>query len=166
MSDRDLVGDYADSAFLRLTAGGAEGTAELARSGLAFGVLSDHDGRPLQLLTPDGRAPVVAISANETMRRVMAGDIVGLLNSGVPALVVVRDSRVAGILSAETVSDYLVEHASVRSGVLGDEQLHGDAPITPLTLICTTCGTANIVPYFVAGETRCRQDHLLTVTWD
>jgi hypothetical protein len=166
MSDPDLVEHYADAAYLRLRFGGAEGAAELARSGQAFGVLTDDGGRPLLLLTPDGRAPVVTIDANEPMHRVMAGGIVGLLNSGVPALVVVRDSRVAGILTAGAVSDYLMEHAPVRSALLGDEQLHGDPPVTPLTLTCSSCGTTNVVPYFVAGQTCCAQGHELTLTWD
>ncbi len=166
MSDSDLVEDYADTAYLRLSAGGAEGAAELARSGLEFGVLSDDQDRPLLLLTQDGRAPMVPIDANEPMRRVLDDDIVGLLNNGVPGLLVVRDSRCAGILTADTVSDYLVEHAPFRSGLLGDQQLHGVPPVTPLRLTCTTCGTVNVVSYFAVGQTRCTQGHPLTITWD
>ena len=125
MSDSDLVEDYADTAYLRLSAGGAEGAAELARSGLAFGVLTDDSGRPVLLLTSQGRAPIIPVDAKEPMRRVMVGDIVSLLNSGVPGLVVVRDSRFTGIVTADTVSDYLVEHAAVRSGWLGDRVCTG-----------------------------------------
>jgi hypothetical protein len=165
MSDPDLVGDYAETGYLRLTAGGDEGSAELVRSGHAFGVLTDDDGRPLLLLTRDGRMPLVTLDANSPMRRTMAGDIVSLLNSGVPALVVVRDSRVAGILTADAVASYLMEHAPTRSGLMGDEQLHGDAPVSQLKLTCSTCGTVNTVPYFADGETRCTQGHPLTITW-
>jgi len=166
MSDPGCVGDYADASYLRLTAGGAEGAAELARSGHAFGVLTDADDRPLQMLTRDGRAPVVTIDAADDMRRVMAPDIVGLINSGIPGLIVTRDSRVAGILSAEAVGDFLVGHGPVRSGLLGDQQLHGDAPVTPLTLTCSTCGTQNTVWFFVARQTQCSKGHVLTIVWD
>ena len=103
------------------------------------------------------------------MRRVIAPDIVSLLNSGVPGLVVVRDSSVAGILTAGAVSDYLAEHVPMRSGTLGDGQLHGDPAVRPLTLTCSTCGTRNVVRYFVAGAVTCAgapHPHALTITWD
>jgi hypothetical protein len=166
MSDPDLVGHHTDAGYLRLTAEGDEGGTELARSGHAFGVLTDGSGRPVQLLTRNGRAPLVTLDANLPMRRTMEGDIVSLLNSGVPALVVVRDSSVVGILTAEAIASYLVEHSRTRSGLMGDEQLHGDAPVTQLKLTCSTCGTVNTVPYFVAGQTRCTLGHPLTITWD
>jgi hypothetical protein len=166
MSDPELVGYYADTGYARLTAGGSEGFAQLARSGRVFGVLADRDGRPVLVLTRDGRAPLVMIDAMAPMRRTIAADIVSLLNGGVPGLVVVRDSRVTGILSADAVASYLVRHTPTRSGLMGDEQLHGDAPVTDLTLACSTCGTVNTVPYFVAGHTRCSQGHPLTITWD
>ena len=165
MSDPARVGDHADTAYVRLSSGGAEGAAELARSGHAFGVLTDHDERPVLLLTREGPAPLVTIDADDPMHRVMAGDIVGLITRGLPGLVVTRDSRVAGILTAEAVGDFLVEYGPVRSGLLGDHQLHGDPPVTPLTITCATCGTRNEVVFFLAGQTQCSQGHPLTVAW-
>jgi len=166
MTDPDRVGDYADTSFLRLRVAGAEGAAELARSGLAFGVLTDHDDLPVLLLTRDGPAPVVTIDADDPIYRIMVGDVASLVTRGVPGLVVMRDSRVDGILTADTIGDFLVQHGPVRSGMFGDHQLHGDPPVSPLTIICSTCRTRNTVTYFVAGQTMCSRGHVLTVAWD
>jgi hypothetical protein len=167
MSGDDVVRDHANHGYLRLSGDAAEGAAELARSEMEFGVLVDSVGHPQLLLTGDGRtAPAVVIDAGAPMGRVLAPDIVGLLNSGVPGLVVTDDSGITGVLSASAVIDYLVEHSPVRSGFLGDDgRLHGDAPVTPLKLTCSTCGTVNSVLFFVAGETQCSQGHPLTLAW-
>ena len=90
----------------------------------------------------------------------------GLLNSGLPGLVVADESGIAGILSATAIVDYLIEHSPVRSGLLGDSELHGDAPVVPLALTCSACGTVNAVLFFAAGETQCSQGHPLTLAWD
>jgi hypothetical protein len=119
------------------------------------------------LLGRDGaRAPSVTVAARDPMDRVLGADIVGLLNSGLPGLVVADESGIAGILSATVIIDYLVEHSPIRSGLLGDSELHGDAPVTPLTLTCSTCRTVNSVLFFAAGETQCSQGHPLTLAWD
>lgn len=174
----DRVGDYCDDSYLRLTAGdvgdpGAAGApgddavrAALAESGASLAVVCDAQGHPLLLLTMTGRVPLVVIDAAEPMSRVLAGDYVSLLTSGIPAFVVVEQSRVAGILTAETVSRYIVDHPVRHKGLLGDEQLHGPAAVTPLTLTCSTCGTQNTVIFYVAGKTPCSQGHPLTLPWD
>lgn len=163
----DRVGDHADHSYLRLSGDAAEGAAELATSGKEFGVLTDSAGRARMLLTAaGGTAPAVAIDVDAPMERVLAADIVAILNSGVPGLVVTDDSKVIGVLSATAVIDYLVEHSPVRSGDLGDAGLHGDPPVTPLNLVCSTCGTVNTVVFFAAGETQCAHGHPLSLTWD
>src|SRR5713226_3288180 len=107
MSGHDRIGDHADHSYLRLSGDAAESAAELASSGMEFGVLIDSANQPRMLLTPDGRtAPAVVIEAGDPMDRVLAADIVGLLNSGVPGLVVTDGSRVTGVLSAAAVIDY------------------------------------------------------------
>jgi hypothetical protein len=167
MSGHDLIGDHVGQSYLRLHGNAAEGAAELASSGMEFGVLVDSADYPRLLVTSDGRtAPAVVVDAGDPMDRVLAADIVGILSSGVPGLVVTHDARVTGVLSATAVFDYLVEHSPVRSGYLGDGELHGDAPVTPLKLMCATCGTVNTVLFFAAGETQCSQGHPLTLTWD
>jgi hypothetical protein len=168
MSGDDVVRDHTNHSYLRLSGDAAESAAELASSEMEFGVLVDPAGHPRMLLTRDGRtAPAVVIDAGDPMDRVLAGDIVSMLNSGVPGLVVTDDSRITGVLSASAVIDYLVEHSPVRSGFLGDDgRLHGDAPVTPLKLICSTCKTMNTVVFFVAGEAQCLQGHPLTQAWD
>jgi hypothetical protein len=167
MSGHDLIGDRADHDFLLLSGDAADGAARLADSGMEFGVLTDSAGRPRTLLGRDGAmAPTVTVAASGPMDRVLGADIVGLLNSGLPGLVVADESGITGILSAAVIIDYLVEHSPVRSGLLGDGELHGDAPVTPLTLTCSTCGTVNAVLFFAAGETQCSQGHPLTLAWD
>lgn len=168
----DSVGDYAGDGYLRLTAGaaGAPGDdamqAALAESGGSLAVVSDGEGHPLLLFTRTGRVPLVMIDAAEPMRRVLAADYVSLLTSGVPAFVVVTQSRVTGVLTAEDVSRYLFDQPVQYRGLLGDEQLHGPAAVTPLTLTCSTCGTQNTVTFYVAGKTPCSQGHPLTLPWD
>jgi hypothetical protein len=170
--DEDRVGDYADDAYLRLTAetesalGDNAAQAALTDSGASLAVVCDGEGHPLLLLTKTGRVPLVMIDAAEPMRRVLAGDYVSLLTSGIPAFVVVTESRVAGVLTAGAVSRYLVDQPVQYKGLLGDEQLHGPAAVTPLTLTCSTCGTQNTVVFYVAGKTPCSQGHLLTLPWD
>jgi hypothetical protein len=167
MSGYDLIGQHADHRYLPLSGDAADGAAELAGSGLEFGVLTDSAGHPRLLLTRDGNiAPAVVVNEGDPMDRVLASDIVDILNSGVPGLVVTDGARVTGVLSAAAVIDYLVQHSPVRSGYLGDGELHGDAPVTPLTLTCSTCGTVNTVLFYAAGETQCSQGHPLTMTWD
>ena len=167
MSSHDLIGDRADREFVLLSGDAADGGARLAGSGMEFGVLTDSAGRPRMLLSRDrGMAPAVTIASSAPMERVLAADVAGLLNSGSPGLVVADESGITGILSAAVIMDYLVEHSPVRSGRLGDGELHGDAPVTPLMLTCFTCGTVNAVLGFAAGETQCSQGHLLTQEWD
>lgn len=167
MSGYDLIGDRADHEFFVLSGDDAECASRLAESGTKFGVLTDSVGRPRMLLSRDGAmAPAVTVAVNGPMDRVLGADIVGLLDSGLPGLVVVDESGIVGILSAAVIIDYLVEHSPVRSGLPGDGELHGDAPVTPLALTCSTCGTVNAVLFFAAGETRCSQGHPLTLAWD
>jgi hypothetical protein len=163
MTESDRVHHYAGTEYVELSTGGATGAAELAGSGRRFGVVTNENGEPTLLLTRDGPAPAVQIHADAPMQRTLSRDVLGLLNSGVPGLVVVRDAGPVGILSADTVSDYAMAHVAVRSGLMGDVELHGDPPVSRLKLTCTTCGTVNTVPFFVEGETRCSQGHLLTV---
>lgn len=167
MSGHELIRDRADHDFLLLSGDAANAAARLAEAGMKFGVLTDSAGSPLMLLSRDGvRAPSVTVAASDPIDRVLGADIVGLLNSGLPGLVVADESGITGILSATVIIDYLVEHSPVRSGLLGDSELHGDAPVAPLTLTCSTCGTVNVVLFFAAGETQCSQGHLLTLAWD
>jgi hypothetical protein len=172
----DRVGDLAVPDYLLLTAGDS-GTqdsdpddatvrAALAESGAGFAVVSASDGRPLRFFTRAGRVSLVTIDAAEPMRRLLEGDVISVLVSGVPALVVVADSRVAGILTAGTVSRYLMEQSPERRSLLGDQQLHGPAAVRPLTLTCSACGTQNTVTFYVAGKTPCSQGHPLTLPWD
>jgi hypothetical protein len=166
MRGSDRIGDHADARYLRLSGEETAGAAALTRSGVEFGVLTDTEGHPRLLLTPDGRkASAVVIDADDPMGRVLAPDIIAILNAGVPGLVITRGARVTGVLSAAAVSDYLVEHSPVRSAGLGDEALHGNAPVKLLTLTCTTCGTVNSVVVFAEGETQCSKGHPLTI-WD
>jgi hypothetical protein len=165
MSEGDLVGDFADPGFQPLGSGGDEGAAELARSGRVFGVVTDSEGIPLQLYTSAGLAPFVAIEADEPMRRVLGEDVISLVDSGVPGLVVVRDAHVTGVLSAQVIYDFAAAQPTLRGGGTGDWQLHGDAPVKKLTLTCSTCGTKNEVVYFLDGQTQCVNGHLLTVRW-
>jgi hypothetical protein len=164
MSGSDRIGDHADIRYLRLSGDQSADAAALAGSGMEFGVLTDADGRPRRLLTPGGReASAVVVNADDPMERVLAPGIVAILNAGLPGLVVTRGAQVTGVLSAAAVSDYLVEHSPVRSADLGDEGLHGDAPVKLMTLTCTTCGTVNSVVVFAEGETQCSRGHLLTI---
>jgi hypothetical protein len=167
MSGYERVGDHADRDYLCFSGDPADGAAKLACSGREFGVLVDSDGHARMLVTPaGGTAPAVAIDVAAPMERVAAPDIVALLNSGVPGLVVTEDSKVVGVLRAASVIDYLVEHSPVRSGDLGDGALYGDAPVTPLELTCSTCETVNAVLFYVAGDTQCSHGHPLTLAWD
>jgi hypothetical protein len=163
MNESDRVHHYAGAEYVELSTGGAAGAAELAGSGRSFGVIANENGEPALLLTRDGPAPAVQIHADAPMQRVLAPDVLGLLNSGIPGLVVVRDARPVGILPAGTVSDYAMAQFAVQSGVMGDVELHGDPIVNQLKLTCTTCGTVNTVPFFVEGETLCSQGHVLTV---
>lgn len=167
MSGEDQIRDHATQSYLRLEGDVAEAAAELASSGKEYGVLVGPADRLRLLLTRDGRAaPAVAVDAGEPMDRVQASDIVGILNSGVPGLVVMEGPRVTGVLTQNAIIDYLVEHAPVRSGNLGDWNAHGDAPSKPLTMTCSTCNTVNHPLTFVEGETQCSQGHTLTLAWD
>jgi hypothetical protein len=170
MDDPELVSDYAVTDYVRLTAGDAAGLAELARSGLALGVLADEAGRPVQLLTRNGAAPLIQVEADTPMERMAAGDVIGLIDRGVPALVVVRDGRCAGLLTERAVSSYVMAHLGVTTGVMGeaagDGGLAGDPLLVPLMLTCAVCGRVNRVLYFTDGQTRCTGGHLLKVTWD
>jgi hypothetical protein len=164
MSGSDRVADYAETRFLRLRGEDTDAAAALASSGVEFGVLTGAEGHPRLLLTPDGRkAAAVIVDADDPMERVLAPGIIAVLNAGVPGLVVTRGTQVIGVLPAAAISDYLVEYSPVRSADLGDEGLHGDAPVELLTLTCTTCGTVNRVVFFVDGQTQCSQGHALTV---
>lgn len=167
MSGHDWVGDHADHGYVRLSGDDAGAAAELASAGREFGVIVDPAGHARMLVTSSGGvAPAVAIDASAPMERVLAADIIAVLNSGTPGLVVTEGPEVVGVLSANAIIDYLVEHSPVRSGDLGDGGLHGDAPVTPLQLVCSTCGTINTVMFFAAGETQCSQGHPLSLTWD
>lgn len=167
MSGNDRVGDHADRDYLSFSGDLADGAAKVASSEREFGVLVDSDGHARMLVTPTGKtAPAVAIDVAAPMERVVAPDIVALLNSGVPGLVVTEDSKAVGILRAASIIEYLVEFSPVRSGYLGDGVLHGDAPVAPLKLTCSTCGTVNEVVFFAAGDTQCSHGHALTLAWD
>ncbi len=170
MTDPPLVTDYAVTDYLQLTTGGADGMAELDRSGLAYGVLADHRGRPVQLLTRDGPAPLIQVDAATPMERLVRGDVIDLLDRGAPAITVIQDARCIGILTADAIGGYALGRLDVSTGAMGDAvdvDLPGvPPPVMPLTLICAVCGAANRVPYFVAGETLCVNGHPLKVTWD
>src|ERR1700722_18849725 len=128
MSGHDLIGDRADRDFLLIRGDAADGAPRLAEAGTEFGVLTDSAGRPRLLLSRGGAmAPAVTVAASVPMGRVLGADIVRLLNSGLPGLVVADESGTAGILSAAAIVDYLLEHSPVRSGLLGGSELHGDA---------------------------------------
>lgn len=167
MSSHATVRDYINNTYLTISGDVNEGAAELVRSGLEFGILVDASGHPRILLTLDGQAaPAIIIDARVPMEHVLAEHIIDVLNSGVSGLVVTDGSRTIGVLSAATVSDYLVEHSSSQFGLVGDNELQGDAPVTPLKLTCTTCGAVNTAVFYAAGETQCSNGHLLTLTWD
>jgi len=178
MTDSPLVTDYAMTDYLQLTAEGAAGAAELERSGMAFGVLADDTGRPVQLLTGAGPAPLIQVEATTPMERMVLDDVTGLINRGAPAMVVVHNDRCVGILTAEAVSGYAMEHLDVTTEAMGDAagggwaeapqdiDLPGQPATTPLTLTCATCGAENHVSYFVAGQTLCVNGHPLEVAWD
>jgi hypothetical protein len=152
--------------YLQLTTGGPPGAAELDASGSSFGVLADDQGHPALLLTRSGPAPLIQIDADAGMERVTYGDVIHLINKGAPCLVAVRDSQPVGILTAKTVADYVMENFRVATGAMGDQELHGNPPSTPLTLTCATCGAENRVVYFAEGETCCVNGHLLAVAWE
>lgn len=170
MTDPPLVTDYAVTDYLQLTTGGADGMAELDRSGLAYGVLADHSGRPVQLLTRDGPAPLIQVDAATPMERLARGDVIELIGRGAPAITVVQDARCVGILTAEAIGGYALGRLDVSTGVMGDAavdvDLPGVPPVMPLTLMCAVCGAVNSVTYFVEGETPCVNGHPLKVTWD
>jgi hypothetical protein len=159
---RDIAGDFADTNYV-LVPDGADGLAELSRTGRAFGVVCDSNGDPVRLVTKIGHAPLAQIDAGVRMRRLMARDIASLFDAGVPGLVVVRDSRVVGVITAKIVSDYRAEHPPVVFGMMGDEQLHGNAPASWLILSCASCGTSNTITFFVSGQTQCSQGHPLMI---
>jgi hypothetical protein len=163
-----LVTDYMVTDFLQLTAGGAAGATELDRSGIGIGVVADESGRPQELLTRDGPAPLIQVEATTPMERMIRGDVIALLNRGAPAVVVIQDARCAGILTAEAVSGYALSDFAVTAGAMADGvdvSLHGDPRSGSLTLTCATCGAVNTVAYFVAGETPCVNGHPLMVSW-
>ena len=171
MTDPPLVTDYAVTDYLQLTTGGAVGVAELDRSGMAYGVLADDRGHPVQLLTRDGPAPLIQVDAATPMERLVRGDVIDLLDQGAPAITVVQDARCVGILTAEAIGSYAMGRLEVSTGAMGDAAVDVDLPgvpppVMPLTLMCAVCGAANRVPYFVAGETPCVNGHPLKVTWD
>jgi hypothetical protein len=165
MNDPERISSYVTD-YLRLTTEEARGVAELDAAGPHFGIVEDDHGHAALLLTRSGRAPLIQIDADAGMERVAREDVISLINKGVPCLVAVRNSHPVGILTAETVADYLTQNFEVATGAMSDHELQGDPPSTPLTITCATCGAANTVPFFAAGETRCVNGHLLTVTWE
>jgi len=120
MTDSPLVTDYATTSYLLVTAGGAAGAAELERSGKAFGVVADGSGRPVRLLTRAGPAPLIQVDAGTPMERMVFDDITSFINRGAPAMVVVRDDHCVGILTAEAVRSYAMEHLDVTTETMGD----------------------------------------------
>jgi hypothetical protein len=170
MTDPPLVTDYAVTDYLELTTGGAVGLDELSRSGMAYGVLADDHGHPIQLLTSDGPAPLIQVDAATPMERLVSSDVIDLLDRGASAITVIQDARCVGILPAEAISSYALGRLDVSTGAMGDAavdvDLPGRPPVTPLILTCAVCGAVNSVTYFVDGETPCVNGHTLQVTWD
>lgn len=169
MSGYERAGDHVDRGYILLADSVADGAAELAASGKQYGVLLDSAGRPQMLLGVRGlSAPAIVIDASTPMTRLLAPDIVAFLNSGAPGLVLMDDSKIVGVLSATAIIGYLMDHSSVRASdpTPADSALYGDAPVAPLTLTCSTCGTVNKVVFFVAGETPCSKGHPLFLKWE
>ena len=166
MSGHDLVRDRASRDFLTLSTGDdAEG--KLAAASKEFGVVTDSAGHPRALLSRSGsKGPAFIIPAEAPMDYVLGPNVVGLLDSGSPGLVVANDTEIVGVLSADAIIDHLLERSTVvRFGMMGDGRLHGDAPVTPLKMTCSTCGAVNTVLLFAAGETMCTGGHPLTLMW-
>src|ERR1700677_2699186 len=95
MSVYDRVGDHADLSYLSLTNCVAEGAAELAGSAKEYGIITGPDGQARVLLTAAGAtAPAIAVDVSVPMVRLLAADIVSLLNAGITGLVLTKDSKV------------------------------------------------------------------------
>jgi hypothetical protein len=161
----NLAGDYADSACL-VSPAQAQSTTEPNGYPHEFTVICDDAGAPVELLAKGSRAPLALIDASLPMRRLMAHDSGRLFGSGIPALVVVDESRAVGVITPEIIDRYKSKHPVVVFGITGDELLPGDAHASWLVLTCSACGTRNSVTFFTPGQTECTEGHLLAITWE
>src|SRR5215472_17490194 len=113
MSGHDLVRDRANRDFLTLSTGD-DAEEKLTAANMEFGVVTDSAGHPRALLSRHGgKGPAFVVPAQAPMDYVLGPNIVDLLNSGSPGLVVADDTEIVGVLSADALIDHLLERSTV-----------------------------------------------------
>ncbi|WP_406002275.1 hypothetical protein [Streptomyces sp. NBC_00829] len=134
-------------------------------------VVLDDAGRPRWVVGPAGCGLAVEIGPDAPVSGLSAlPAVLDLLNGGLPAVLVVEEERLIGLLDASLVKEELLraleEDGDAIGTVLdGDWELYG-APVAPVGLVrvrCQVCGTVAEVDEFPIAEVPCPgdQSHLL-----
>ncbi|MFI6150554.1 hypothetical protein [Streptomyces sp. NPDC051109] len=115
-------------------------------------VLLDGAGIPCALTRPDGRGPVVVVSARlDIVVLLTSADILDVLD-GAAGLVVVRAGTVVGVVPVDALREEavrLLETAGAQLGMDSDPLGRPTDFPDPVRITCTACGEANEFEYYV-----------------
>ncbi|MFB6809617.1 hypothetical protein [Streptomyces sp. NPDC056387] len=118
-------------------------------------VLLDGAGVPCALTGPDGRGPVVVVSAGlDIVVLLTSADVLDVLD-GVAGLVVVRAGTVVGVVPVDALREEavsLLETAGAQLGMDSDPLGRPSDFPDPVRITCTACGEANEFEYYVRGK--------------
>jgi hypothetical protein len=144
---------------------------EAPRSAPDTVVVVDDAGRHRWVVGPAGRGPAVEISPDAPVSGLSAmSGVLELINDGLPAVLVVDEERLIGLLQASVIKTELLraleeDGDAIGTVMDGDWELYG-APVAPVGLVrvrCQVCGTVAEVDEFPISEVPCPGDqgHLL-----
>ncbi|MER5372072.1 hypothetical protein [Streptomyces sp. NPDC002553] len=134
-------------------------------------VVLDDAGRPRWVVGPAGYGIAVEISPDTPVSGLSAlPGVLELINDGLPAVLIVEEERLIGLLDASLIKAELLRALEADGDAIGtvldgDWQLYG-APVAPVGLVrvrCQVCGTVAEVDEFPISEVPCPGDpgHLL-----
>ncbi|MFD5428333.1 hypothetical protein [Streptomyces sp. NPDC127084] len=134
-------------------------------------VVLDQAGDHRWVVGPAGRGPAVEIDPDTPVSGLAAlPGVLELFNDGLPALLVVDERRLIGLLEAAQVRSELLRALEADGDAIGtvldgDWELYG-APAAPVGLVrvrCQICGTVTEVEEFPITEVPCPggRGHLL-----
>ncbi|MFI7635348.1 hypothetical protein [Nonomuraea sp. NPDC049400] len=139
-------------------------------------VVVDGDGGPRWVVGPSGPGPVVAVGPDEPVTGLAASPgVLRLLNGGLPAVLVVEDGRLIGVLEPDGIRAELYEALEEDGDAIGtvldgsDWELHGlpNPPTGLIQVTCAACGHAGVIEEYPPPDGLCPNggDHLLVPGW-
>ena len=134
-------------------------------------IVVDGAGRHRWVVGPAGRGPAVEIGPDAPVSALSAmPGVLELINDGLPAVLVVDEGRLIGLLDAPLIKAELLraleeDGDAIGTVMDGDWELYGApvAPVGPVRVRCQVCGTVAEVDELPISEMLCPGEprHLL-----